>query len=301
MIFQAPPAEVGEAVGRMRERMGALKEPRLYQLAVVLTVLLRRGEATSWDSWDAVPPATGLPIRKSTYIGTMWDLFGVAADALLQPDSLVRSTLQQPSRVLLDVFYHPGDELTVVSDRPGPGGKQNYAAKLKLDHAAWVWATVAESVAPPRTVEYNPVNTRNQQNGVWCALPPSMAMSLSPADPSGVYALRRNDCPYRQEAGRQRTCALNDEQCGGSGDDEAGARQKTKPRLLAPLADGVLVLPGSVEALVARAQGSDGVPLPQRKDLSLLASWCHRNGKGPFNQSRLMDLLGFRGINLLTS
>ena len=269
----------------------------------MLTVLSNQGGATAWSSWDAPPPAAAVRIRRPQLVGAMWTLFGTSADAVLQPGSAARVVLNDPSKVIVDVLYKALAPPTVVSDHPGANRKDSI--KLAIDDGAWIWSAAGAAPRPVTAAEYNPVNTINQQNGLQCALPASSAVASAPEDPGGVYAVPRTACPHRRVVlGQQPKCGLNDRDCGGSGDDESGGRTVTKPRLLAP---PVAWLGRPARAARDRAGACRPGPpqrsqaLPRAQDLSLLAAWCHSDGHGHLDHSRLMALLGQDGVQMLTS
>lgn len=302
-VYVAAPADVRRAVDRIRARMKALAEPRLYQTAVMLTVLLRSSGATGWLSWTSPPPSKAQRFGKADLIGAMWQLLGTSTSALLQPGSPLEQAMGAPDRVLLDVLYDgKRDPLTLVRQGKIPPHKFRNAVKLSVSDPSWVWSPASASGTSTATLaEYNPVNSMNQQNGIGCAWPADNAFATA-GGAQGVYATARGACPKRRTvAGAEPTCALNDEVCGGMGD--GAERLTTKPRLLAPpdLGSGaVLVLPGTVASLVAQATRG-GKRLPAAADLSLLASWCHTDGFGAQDVTRLPKLLGADGIRLLTS
>jgi hypothetical protein len=301
VVFTANPGDLRAAVESVRERIAALAESRLYQLAVVLTVLSRVGRATVWQSWDSAPPTQANRFGRSELTWAMRQLFESSSDALLRITSSARNVLGSPSRIMLDVFYGPGGPLTLVADAPVVGGRKD-AVKLAIDDAGWVWSSSDSPGQPTTLVEYNPVNTLNQQNGVGCALPAHDVVTNNSTDPGSVYAVRRNQCSYiKQVSTGDPICALNGKVCGGSGGD--GAREATKPRLLVPPVTGSnasLLTPDTLTTLVTQSK-SNGAPLPKASDLSLIVSWCSRDGKGAMDNMPLLQLLGATGIELLTS
>jgi hypothetical protein len=302
-VYVASPSDVRTAVGRIRDRVRDLAEPRMYQTAVLLTLLGRSNGATCWQSWDSPPPSSARRFRKADLIDAMWQLFGTDAPALLRAGSPVAQGMDNPTRVLLDPFYGANGPLTLVRRGPIAPHQTRNSAKLTLEDPSWIWsAPSASSSSEVRLAEYNPVNTFNQQNGIRCALPVTTALAANPNDPGAVYAVPRPDCPnYQQKPDHEPRCALNGEVCGGQGD--GAGRAVTKPRLMAPPITNYpshLVLPGTIEALVAQARRGDR-KLPLGNDLSLLANWCHTSGTGTQDASRLAGLLGADGIRLLTS
>jgi hypothetical protein len=301
-VYAAAPADVRLAVEGIRDRVSGLAEPRLYQVAVALTVLSGTGEATRWHSWGSPPPGSAKRFGRAQLVGAMWQLFGTATDALLHPASAVGAQLGNPKRVMLDVLYGANGPLTLVGSTRVANDSRKDSAKLTVDHGSWLWSSPGAGSPPVKVAEYNPVNSLGQQNGIGCALPASAAVASAPDDPASIYAVPRPSCPnYRTVAGSEPICAINNIVCGGQGD--GAARERTKPRLLAPPtagSDAYLVLPGTITALVAQAtRGSR--PLPLASDLSLLVSWCHTDGSGAQDASRLASLLGGAGIKLLTS
>jgi len=301
VVYTVGPAEVRLAVESIRARVKDLAEPRLYWLAVTLTILCRTGEATAWQSWDTPPPATAKRFGKVEVVGAMWQMFGTKTTALLHAGSGVGQQLNSPTRVMLDLLYGANGPLTLVGNAKVATERRD-CAKLTIDDGSWLWSTPVTGGPKARLAEYNPSNSRNQQNGVGCALAASDAVAASPTHPAGMYAVERKDCPkWHMAIGGEPTCSINGGVCGGQGD--GAARETTKPRLLAPPSPGVaayLVLPGTVEALVAQATKT-GAQLPAANDLSLVVSWCHTNGSGAQDATRLPSLFGANGLHLLTS
>lgn len=296
--------ELRDAAQRVHVCVGELKQPRIYHLAVMLSVLVRQGRVTAWASWDTPPPATASSVGRADLVRAMWELFGTRIDALIDPGSSLVAAMGNPARVLLDPFYkaqRDPDNLRLVGDRT-IGATRADSAALALSSPYWVWSSSAAAAAPV-FLEYNPVNSLNQQNGVGCALSADEALTHAPNDPGSLYAVPRGQCMRRlHHVGSEPVCAINDKTCGGQGD--GAARNATKPRLLAPPTTGAsawMLLPDSLAELVALATDGGSVPLPSAKDLALLASWCHTNGKGPQGPMRLMNLLGPDGVQLLTS
>jgi hypothetical protein len=234
----------------------------------------------------------------------MWDLFGTKASGLIHPGSPVDQKLGNPKRVLVDVFYNAKRDLTLVADTPPAGAKPKDAVKLTTNDSSWVWVTPGTASTPASSlVEYNPVNSLGVQNGIGC-LYPAQAAATQTEGPQAVYGVPRTECPKRHAVtGQEPTCGLspNDQICGGQGDGEP--RATTKLRLLAPARigdDGFLALPETLPTLVAQAT-KNGAKLPRAQDLSLIASWCHADGVGTLNHTRLLELLGPQGLSLLTS
>ncbi|WP_144420143.1 hypothetical protein [Micromonospora haikouensis] len=201
----------------------------------------------------------------------------------------------------MDLLFDPREALTLVADHrlPGPGSRDS--AKLGIDAPDWVWSAEPLSAIRATTLaEYNPVNTLNQQNGIGCAWPADDAQAIG--EPQEVYAVPRSRCVNLVTVpGRDPQCRLNSKACAGTG--EGTARTSTKPRLLAPAFagdPGYLVLPGTIEALVAQAT-RNGAPLPRARNLSLVVSWCAANGTGNLDANRLIQLLGPPSLRLLTS
>jgi len=301
VVYTASPVEVRAAVERIRERVRALAEPKLYEFAVALTVLTRKGEATAWQSWDSPPPQFANTFGRPEVVGAMWTLFGTTPTALLHTNAAVIAQMSNPTRIMLDVFYDAQrSTLTLVGDVRIQG--QRDSVKLTIDDPSWIWSSQPMPSMPATVREYNPVNSMNQQNGVRCALPASEAIASSPTNPAKVYAVGRKDCPLRQVVSdAEPTCRLNGGVCGGQG--SGTARETTKPRLLAPAVPGGsphLVLPRTIESLVAQAT-KGGEKLPAASDLSLLVTWCYTGGEGNQDLMRLPSLFGPRGLRLLTS
>lgn len=303
VLYEADPVDLRNAIRRIRERISNLQQPRLYGIAVALTVLARQGRVTTWPSWDSPPPMSAEPIGRRNLVWAMWQLFGACPDALISIGSAVCVQLHDPSRVLLDVFYDPGGPLTLVAPNPIPGQNRRDAVKLTLENPSWIWSDKTNgSNALADIIEYNPVNSINQQNGIGCALPTAVAVAEHPDSTDSVYAILRAQCPQRiTPDDSEPKCSLNGKVCGGQGD--GAERHATKPRLLAPPVNdshGHLLLPGSIRTLVALATAG-GRSLPAASDLSLLVSWCYTGGSGVQDATRLVNLLGADGIRLLTS
>lgn len=299
VVFSASPGDLQAAVQSVRERVNALAESRLYLLAVALTVLARAGRATAWQSWDSTPPATAKRFGRADITWAMRQLFETKTESLLHANSAARKVLGDPGRMMLEILYDPGAPVTLVADKPVSKGRNS--VKLPLDDHGWLWSESSGPGSSPAPIEYNPVNTLGQQNGVACALSAHDAVKQNPVSPGSVYAIRRNECPHCTQTGTaDPICSLNGGKCGGSGGD--GARTTTKPRLIVPpVADStsLLLTPAALPTLLAQAK-SNGAALPSARDLSLIVSWCAGNGQGPMDNMRLLQLLGVSGIKLLT-
>lgn len=302
VLYEADPHDLRAAIGGIRDRVGELAQPRLYAVAVALTILVRAGRATTWPSWNSAPPGSAKRFGRRDVVWAMWQLFGAPTEALVRAGSNVDMQLHQPQRVLLDVLYGANGPLTLVA--PKPIENRRDSVKLTLDNPSWVWSdrTTGSTASPTTIAEYNPVNSINQQNGIGCAFPTARAIEQNPDNPGSVYAVLRAQCPQRRAVvGGEPRCSLNDDVCGGQGDSRE--RATTKPRLLAPPmadSDAYLVLPDSIIQLVGLATAGAHL-LPAASDLSLLVSWCHTGGSGVQDATRLPGLLGADGIRLLTS
>ncbi|WP_282943929.1 hypothetical protein [Cellulomonas endometrii] len=295
IIYDATPTDLRDAVRGIRERVAGLPEPRLYQSAVVLAVLLKARAAVRWVRWEDPAPRTGLPLGKAEFVGAMNELFGGERGRLVCTDE---APLPGAHRLLLDVFYDAKRAPLTLVD---PVTKNS--VKLDFDSPAWIWNS---SGVPPATstpmLEYNPINTMNAQNGIYCSL--SLSSAVRRGDAGTVYATDRSRCEHRVRLdGGDSVCELSNKRCGsmGSGVD----RQATKPRLIAPVrAEGgrdVALLPGAMESLVERATGGGAHPLPRAQDLSLVVAWCHAAGRSiRLDHGRINRLLG-SGISLLTT
>lgn len=303
-VWRTDPEELRDAAQRVHTCVGKLNQPRIYHLAVMLSILARQGKVTAWTSWDTPPPTVAKTFGRRDLVGAMWALFGSSTGAVLSRGTSLVAAMGNPRRVLLDPFYdarRDPDSLRLVGDRM-IGTTRTDSAALGLTSPHWIWGGTATATTPTFR-EYNPVNSLNQQNGVGCALSAAAAMAHAPNDPASLYAVSRTLCSRRQQhAGSEPTCALNGRTCGGQGD--GAAREATKPRLLAPPvtdANAWMLLPDSLTKLVALATGGDPARLPKAKDLAVLASWCDTDGTGPQGPMRLMNLLGPDGVQLLTS
>lgn len=304
IIYSAAIEDVGAAILRIRGRLQQLAEPRLYFMAVALTILVRKGQATAWRSWEASPPSSAVAFGRRQIEWAMWQLLGTQPAALLRINSPAAAMLA-PGRVMPEVFYNPMGQLTLVSEAriPNHGGRN----ALRLPHAdpAWRWsseATVEASVGVLEAVEYNPVNTLNQQNGIKCSLPAISAAAGGTEGAESTYAVERHLCPhYSSTEGNDPFCGLNGEVCGGQG---AGrSRGRTKPRLLVPALshaeEGRLLVPGAISNLVDKATRGGSLRKPKASDLSLLVAWCAADGTGLLDSTRLLELIGPAGLHEL--
>ncbi len=301
VLYEADTSDLRAAIERIRDRLGELRQPRLYAVAVALTILARQGRATPWLSWDSAPPSSAKRFGRPDVVWAMWQLFGAPTKALIKTGSSVDMQLRQPPRVLLDVLYGANGPLTLVA--PARIENRRDAVKLTLTNPSWIWSDqTSDSTSSTSIAEYNPVNSINQQNGIGCAFPAAAAVEKNPDSPGAVYGVSRAECPHRKAVvGKEPTCSLNGAVCGGQGD--GAERATTKPRLLAPPAEGsdaYVVLPNSISKLVELATAG-GHLLPAADDLSLLVSWCHTGGSGIQDAARLPILLGAEGLRLLTS
>jgi hypothetical protein len=303
VVYTADSAAVKVAVANIRTRVKNLAEPRLYQTAVALTILARLGKATVWHSWDTPPPTKATRFGRAQIADAMWQMFGTQPGALLKTGSTLGQGMNNPSRVMLDVLYGANGPITLVGDTLIAADSRQNSAKLEINDPNLRWSDSATAPTSVTFAEYNPVNSMGQQNGIGCAWPTSEAVSPTPSDPEGVYEVKRALCPKRRLAiGGEPTCLINGEVCGGQGD--GGARAVTKPRLLAPPSPNsktLVVLPGAVASLVAQATREGKRQLPSATDLSLLVSWCHTNGAGVQDGTRLTSLLGAKGLRMLAS
>jgi len=301
IIYSASIEDVQAAVFRIRQRVRQLAEPRLYFMAVALTVLVRQGKATAWGSWDAAPPASAVAFARRQVEWAVWQLLGTQPTALLRSGSHAASMLA-PGRVMAEVFYNPQGEITLVSDARIPNYGSRNALKMSLNDPGWLWTPGDGVQLPVEPVEYNPVNTLNQQNGIKCSLPAASAVSGGGQAAAAAYALERPQCPhYHSESSGDPVCGLNGEVCGGLG---AGrGRMRTKPRLLVPALshqeEGRLLLPGAITDLVDKATSGGTISKPIAADLSLLVAWCASDGLGRLDSTRLLGLLGSNGLNEL--
>lgn len=301
VLYEADTSDLRAAIERIRDRVSELRQSRLYAVAVALTVLARHGRVTRWLSWDSAPPSSAKRFGRPDVAWAMWQLFGAPTAALIRAGSSVDIQLRQPPRILLDVLYGANGPLTLVA--PTRIENRRDAVKLTLTNPSWVWSDqTSDPTSSTSIAEYNPVNSINQQNGIGCAFPAARAVDKNPASPGAVYGVLRANCPQRKTVvGKEPICSLNGAVCGGQGD--GAERATTKPRLLAPPAEGIdayVVLPDSIGRLVELATAG-GHALPAANDLSLLVSWCHTGGSGIQDAARLPTLLGAEGIRLLTS
>ena len=301
VVYTASPIDIGAAIGRVRARVRALSEPKLYELAFALAVMSRQGLVTSWHSWDTPPPATARRVGRRTFVDALWSLFGTSPSGLLHEGAPVIAQLDGPNRVMIDVFYDAQREpLTLVGDKRIPGTTRN-SVKLRLDDPNWLWNPQV-SATTAQAAEHNPVNAMNQQNGVRCGLPTSIA-AVAAGGPSQAYGVDRRSCEHRVvPADGEPKCLLNDQVCGGQGD--GAARETTKPRLLAPPSPSAgegeyVLLPRALADLVGQAT-KNGAELPAASDLSLIASWCQNPAARYLDHMRLLSLIGADGLRLLT-
>lgn len=303
IIYSAAVEDVGAAVQRIRGRLQQLAEPRLYFMAIALTILVRKGQATAWRSWEASPPTSAVPFGRRQVQWAMWQLLGTQPAALLRTESQAAAMLA-PGRVMPEVFYNPRGPLTLVSEARIPGQGSRNALRLSPADPAWRWseASAATSIGLPEAVEYNPVNTLNQQNGIKCSLPAISAAEGGATVAESTYALERHKCPhYSLREGSDPFCGINGEVCGGQG--AGGSRARTKPRLLVPAVshtdEGRLLVPGAISDLVDKATNDGACQKPNASDLALLVAWCAAGGSGLLDSTRLLELIGTAGLNEL--
>jgi hypothetical protein len=306
VLFEARTSDLRDAVERVRTRVGALKQPRLYWAAVALTVLARQGKIASWRAWDSIPPASAGTIGRRQVVAAMRELFEAPAGALIHRGSAVDIQLDKADRLMLDVLFGANGPLSLIGRRPLRGQGSRDSVKLELDNPCWVWSKAGPGAAASRVTvfEYNPVNSFNQQNGIGCALPITAALQSKPHDLAAAYAKARTECPSRsQVAGSEPKCSINEKICGGQGAGDEAGRRATKPRLLAPATEGEsgdVILPDSIRTLSDLATDHSQSYLPAAADLALITSWCYTGGAGIQDSTRLPSLLGAEGISLLT-
>jgi hypothetical protein len=291
-LYSATSSDIRAAVERIRACVSELKAPKLYHAAVAATVLHRAGRAQQLRAWDSLPTGSALRVRRGDIGWAIAQLFGAPTDALLTSTGTVRTTLGTPQTVVLDLMYDHSGPLTLVE-----GNTMKSAMKLEISDESWVWNAGAGNTSPTTYVEYNPVNSWGQQNGVFCALPLGSTSHLSAGEREATYDLNRVLCPHRSVDAK---CNLNNESCAAM--NSSTARATGKPRLMVPVSatgNTTVLLPGAVEALVEEATSHGSISLPSATDFSLVASWCHAGGGGVLDHSRVTTLLGAQGVDTL--
>jgi len=292
VVFTATPGDLSDAIARIRAAVRQLRAPKLYQAAFAATILTRAGKAQQLAHWAALPTGSARQIRRGDFVWAMTQAFGTSVDALLAPAVPARVALGSVSQVVLDLLYDAMGPLTLVA-RHGDVAKD--ALKLTLTDQSWIWNSGSGTPTPTKQVEYNPINSFGQQNGIHCALPLELARQVP--EPHLAYSVPRTDCVHRLSTAR---CSLNGDWCASM--DKDTQRATGKPRLYVPVLnqpDAKVLLPGAIEHLVNEATDGGNVSRPSAADMSLVASWCAANGNGNFNHTRLASILGAEGIRVL--
>ncbi len=294
VLYSATPADLRDAVARIRERVKNLRAPKLYHAAVTATVLARSGQVQEMQNWESVPSASARDVQRVDVGWAISQLFMAPIDAFLLPNAPARPAMVGVSHVVLDLLYDAGrSPLTLVART---GNRLRDALKLPIGDESWIWNQAGGATSPSRTIEYNPINTWGQQNGVRCGL--SVQAALGTGDPASAYAVGRINCAHHTIEGR---CDLNNDFCARM--DGETSRLIGKPRLFVPFdatGSSRVLLPGGIRKMVDEATGSGSMPLPRSEDMSLVAGWCAAGGGENLDHSRLASLLGGSGIRLLT-
>jgi hypothetical protein len=295
-VFSATDQDLGTAVRGIREALHGLPEPRLYAAAFVLAALVNRGAVTWWGDWNAAVP---VPVAVTGFRGmvedTMWAAFGFPTASIFKAGTPPVTVLGNPQRVLVDPFYDAqhAERLTVVKPTPAGVSRTGNSIKVPIDDGAWIWSASSTFSTLSSAVEYNPVNTYNQQNGLRCALPAQTAIASGPSNAAAAYRIERSNCPnFRTD----NNCGLNDERCASDG---AGGTRISKPRVIvpsAPAATDWLLTPTAFDEMISRARVDKhtGIPeaLPRARDLALVTGWAHQGNGQSLDFGRLVGLLG---------
>lgn len=295
-VFTASPQDLGSAMRSVRAAVGGLPEGRIYAAAFVFAILTRNGTLTWWRDWnDPVPTPVATRVTRAQTEGALWAAFGFESAVVLRAGSPPLAALGHPERVMLEPFFdsqHP-ERITVLKyTAPGTSRSEN-SVKVSLDDAAWLWNDPGAPGPVAQAVEYNAVNSYNQQNGVRCALPARTALSLGQA--AATYRRARPECDRYQAA--DNTCTINGRGCAADGD--GGGRTSTKPRVLIPAAPGGdtwLLTPSAFEELITRARVSKtsgvALPLPKALDLAIIIGWAKQGSGVALDFGPLVNLLG---------
>lgn len=277
----------------------------MYAAAFVLAVLVNRGALTWWRDWsDPVPAPVALDGPRARIEEAMWASFGFDTAVVLRSGSAPVQALGGPARVLVDPFFDPQrpERVTVVKQTlPGTTKSQN-SVKVRLDDPAWLWNDSGASLPLSQAVEYNPVNSYNQQNGVRCALPASSAVASGHAHAAATYHLNRLSCPSYQV--NDNTCGINGAKCASDG---AGGTRIPKPRVIIPpsaFSDEWLLTPTAFDELVSQARTDKSTgslqPLPKARDIAILTGWAQRGTGDALDFGPLVTLLGPSLVHTLT-
>lgn len=296
VVFTASPQELGTSIRSVRATVGALPEGRIYAAAFVLAVLTRNGSLTWWRNWDdPIPLPVNTKVTRAEIEGALWSAFGFASTAVLRAGSPPLAALGHPSRVMIEPFFDPQhpERVTVLKSTEAGTPRSGNSVKVALDDAAWLWNDPGTPGSVGQPVEYNSVNSYNQQNGVRCALPATTAVASGSA--AIAYRQPRPACDHYQAA--TNTCAINNGGCAADGD--GGGRSSTKPRVLVPAtaaADAWLLTPSAFEELIARARVDKGsgvaLPLPKALDLAVIVGWARQGSGSALDFGPLVSLLG---------
>jgi hypothetical protein len=275
----------------------------VYEAAFVLAQLVNSGQLAWWQDWNQPPAPIPFSGPRGKIEGVLWAAFGFDSSAVFRDETPPVVALGSPARVMIDPFFdsqHP-DRVTVVKYTAPGTSKAGNSIKVRLDDPAWIWNPPKDPPTPVTApVEYNPVNTYNQQNGVWCALPAATATN-DPGGPAGTYHTLRVNCP---RYGADNVCSVNNKECAADG---AGGTRISKPRVIVPSAPGVddwLLTPTAFDELVARARTDKNtghaLPLPRARDLSILIGWAQQGHGNGLDFSPLLGMLGPQLLGLLT-
>lgn len=275
----------------------------MYAAAFLLAALANQGSVTWWRQWtDPVPTPVAFTGPRAKIEAIMWRAFGFDAPSVLRAGSAPLAALSNPTRVMIDPFFSAQnpDRVTVVKPTQAGVSRAGNSIKVDLNDGAWVWNAAGPTATAFSAVEYNPVNTFNQQNGVRCALPASTAVG-APSGPAAAYHTDRLSCPHY---GGANTCQVNGEHCASDG---AGGTRIPKPRVLVPSAPGCddsLLTPTAFDEMISRSRVDKATghaqPLPKAQDLALLTAWAQRGSGAALDFGPLVLLLGPALLPLLT-
>lgn len=276
----------------------------MYAAAFVLATLVNRGDITWWAHWgDPIPPTVALNGKRATIEGALWHAFGFASSSIFRPNSEALRVLGSPDHVLVEPFYNPTDPtLVTVVRRTAPGtAKAMNSVRVQLDDPSWIWGSGATAGSASKPVEYNGINSYNQQNGVRCALDATTASQNGSISALPAYSKERTQCPHHSTGNR---CDVNQNDCASDG---AGNTRVSKPRVIVPPLPGSgdwLLTPSAFEDLRDRARVDKATGrsagLPMALDLATITGWAkHGSGSG-LDFGPLVSLLGPNLLPVLT-
>jgi hypothetical protein len=305
-IIDADPADLRDALLRLRTRYLDLEEPRRWYSALVCSILVRRGDLPEWTDWLVEPPR-GSDIQLTPAVDDVIDtLFGVPARAVLRPvEGGAIDTLGKPNRIVVDPLRQPGhatdvEALCVVADKR--------RLDVPLSDPAWVWND-PDTGAPVNYGETQPEIKHSgdygSQQGIFCFLPADQLFELE-AEADDVLSTPRPQCPHwairdlprrskADDAGPPpsqptASCGLSLKQCASKGGGTAGPGG---PRALIPDVEGSsrkLLAPGSFDRILEDAN-PNGVPLPSASDMALVLDYLHKGHGKALDANRLNELI----------